>query len=1648
MYSEDLRVKHFLPNSQIFRTVAVSILTIIVVVTFPLLSVALSSNIAKAASLPVQMAYVTNGQDGTITPINLSTNPPTALSPISVGSGPDAIAVSPDDTRAYVVNNPVGTVTPIDLTTNPPTALTAFNVGTTPVAIAISPDNTRAYVVNQNPNGSSFPGTVTPINLTTNPPTELTPITVGLLPDAIAITPDGTTAYVVNYHSNDIQPITLATGKVGNPIVVNTGTSLKSISISPDGMHAFLSDGLGGDVVVISIPANATTNHIQNVGTNITDAVVSPNGTTAFASDLNNDLVTEFNPITGTVGSQTPVGYQPGQMAYSQDGSLLGVINSAGDASCTPLFTNISSVTFINVSTGVADSPVCVGNGASAIAISTVPVVSSLSPDSGTVGGGATVEINGSGFTPSSSVMFGSVPATSVTYLSSTSLQVIVPASLPSNTTASVHVTVTSTAGTSVTNSSDNFTYGRPSAYVVNQTDSTVTPIFTEPTPGIAQTPIAVGSGPVNVAMSPDGSEAYVVSSVSGTVTPIDTSTDVAGPAIDVSTGIDSAVVSPDGTMAYVCDATGNNIYPIKLNTNPPLVLPPISVGNDPSSIVLSTDGDYAYVANNNDGTVSILYLANGRPAVVSTVSAGVNPTAMAVSPDGSTLFVVDSNGGVSAGAVTPIYLDSLTAGTQIGVGKGADAIAVSPDGSTIYVAERLENQIVPIDGSTFALGTPITTGSAPSAIAISADGTLAEVTNASDNTVTPITLPSGVAGTTIAVGHHPISISTTPGPMISEMMPSLGSTVGGTQIALRGSGFTPSTQVFFGAVEATGVNVVSESQLTLNSPPGTGSVDVTVVTAQGTSAVVAPQNVFTYIAPSQSPLTLVANNQSANVTPINTLTNVSGSAIGTGNGPQGVAIAPDRSMAYVSNSGDGTITPISLATTPPTPEPAVNTCTGGGNGCGTGSLAITPDGSMLLVADSNDSEIIPYTLPSLTAQTPIPVGAGPAAIAITSDGNTAYVVNESDGTMTVLNLISGTWQAGSTTSIASAPSDIALSPDDTRAYVTDAMSSDVVIIDLTQSPPSVMPTTIPITNPKDIAVTPDGRKAYVTHAGNMVAAINLANDTVTSDFVVTNDLTGFPNAIAIDPSGGYAYAVIYGSNEVTPISTATDTPGTPIGVGTTPVGIAISIPEEPPLPPRNVVAQPENGGVVLSWFAPSSDGGSAVTSYTVTTFGPNAPAPITVPGSQKALTISGLTNYAGYRFEITATNSSGTSGPAYSEVMYPQITLGEFVPVQPDRILDTRFGTGTGGVIAPIGSGQTITLQVAGHGGVPPTGATAVVMNVTATNPTGSGGYLTVYPDDATMPTASNLNFAPGTTIPNLITVKLGADGGVKIYNFSGTTDVIADVAGWYSDGTTVAESRFNPVPPSRILDTRFGTGTGGVIAPIGSGQTITLQVAGQGGVPLTGATAVVMNVTATNPTGSGGYLTVYPTGSQIPTASNLNFSTGETIPNLVIVKLRVGGAVNIYNFSGSTDVIADVAGWYALPGGLSGSRFNPIAPSRILDTRFGTGTGGTIAPIGQGQTLTLQVTGNPGIPSTGVSSVVMNVTATNPTGAGGYLTIYPGGTTKPTASNLNFSAGETIPNLVIVKLGSSGQLEIYNFSGSTDAIADVAGWFNDGTT
>ena len=461
-------------------------------------------------------------------------------------------------------------------------------------------------------------------------------------------------------------------------------------------------------------------------------------------------------------------------------------------------------------------------------------------------------------------------------------------------------------------------------------------------------------------------------------------------------------------------------------------------------------------------------------------------------------------------------------------------------------------------------------------------------------------------------------------------------------------------------------------------------------------------------------------------------------------------------------------------------------------------------------------------------------------------------------------------------------------------------------------------------------------------------------------------------------------------------------------------------------------------GSVTVSWTAPDN-GGDTISSYVVRPS--NGGAPMTVSGNVTSTTFSGLAAGTPVSFTVVAANGIGSSPTSSSSAAVTPTSDGttvvpvgpagsKLVPLAPVRVLDTRVGTGSR--VGAVTGGESIDVQVTGLLGVPSTGVTAVVLNVIAVAPSNTS-FVTAYPTGPSRPLASSLNPTAGITAPNMVVVKVGAGGKVSLFNSDGSTQLVADIAGYYTD--TGAGSTFAPLAPARVLDTRDGTGSR--VGAVTGGESIDVQVTGLLGVPSTGVTAVMLNVIAVAPSNTS-FVTAYPTGPSRPLASSLNPTAGITAPNMVLVKVGAGGKVSLFNSDGSTQLVADIAGYFTDAG--AGSVFQPLTPSRVLDTRDGTGS--RVGAVTGGESINVQVTGLLGVPSTGVTAVVLNVIAVAPSSTS-FVTGYPTGPTRPLASSLNPTAGITAPNMVVVKVGAGGKVSLFNSAGNTQFVADVAGYY-----
>jgi hypothetical protein len=397
---------------------------------------------------------------------------------------------------------------------------------------------------------------------------------------------------------------------------------------------------------------------------------------------------------------------------------------------------------------------------------------------------------------------------------------------------------------------------------------------------------------------------------------------------------------------------------------------------------------------------------------------------------------------------------------------------------------------------------------------------------------------------------------------------------------------------------------------------------------------------------------------------------------------------------------------------------------------------------------------------------------------------------------------------------------------------------------------------------------------------------------------------------------------------------------------------------------------------------------------------------------------------------------------PGASAAAAATTTPGGYVPVPWARIMDTTAGVGV--PLAPAAANATLTFTAAGKGGVPASGAGAVVLNVTAKT-SKAAGSLTVYPSGAAKPAGANLTFAKGATVSNLVTVALGTAGQIKITNGStGTTQITADVVGYFVAGSPTAAGAFAAVASARVLDT--STGIGVPTAPLAPNGSVSANVADVGGVPASGVSSVVLNVTAKSPTAAG-TLTAYPAGAAKPAGATLTYPAGGTVSNLVTVALGPAGNVTLTNGStGTTHASIDVLGYFVGGTPAVAGTFAALPAAHVLDTTTGLGT--PKAQIPAAGTITTTINGAGGVPASGVAAVVLNVTAKNATAAGA-LKVYTAGTFKPPGAYLTFAPGTTLSELAVVAPSAAGAVSVTSTStGKVDVTADVLGYVLAGTS
>ena len=459
-----------------------------------------------------------------------------------------------------------------------------------------------------------------------------------------------------------------------------------------------------------------------------------------------------------------------------------------------------------------------------------VPVVTNLSSSSGSTAGGASVNIMGVNFTNITQVNFGGLPATSFVLNSPTSITAIAPA----ESAGAVDVTVTNTAGTSGTSSSDRYT-------------------FVSPAPVVTQLSVSSGSTDGGTALLITGTNfmgltGVFVGGVPATSFALNSPTSISAvvPATATAGAVDITVQTANGTSATSTVDQFTYVTP-----------PPSVSGLSVSSGLISGGTSVTISGTHLSGATGVSF--GGVAAASFTVNA--DGTVTAISP-ASAPGAVDITVTTAAGTSSAMSADRFTFINPIAIVTGISVPSGVTGGGTT----------VTISGSHFVGATSVLFGTIhATTFSIASDGSITAVApiapvgtvnitvvNASGTSATSVAdqftyQTSGTSGSGSGTGSNAIS-NLLALPVITDLDTSSGSTAGGNTVTLSGIGFSAVTGVMFGSVAATSYVINSDQSITAVTPAeATGVVNLILQTAAGTSTP-STSSQFTFMAPNTAP--------------------------------------------------------------------------------------------------------------------------------------------------------------------------------------------------------------------------------------------------------------------------------------------------------------------------------------------------------------------------------------------------------------------------------------------------------------------------------------------------------------------------------------------------------------------------------------------------------------------------------------------------------------------------------------------------------------------------------------------------------------------------------------------------------------------------
>ncbi|MFA1551733.1 hypothetical protein [Actinomadura chokoriensis] len=328
------------------------------------------------------------------------------------------------------------------------------------------------------------------------------------------------------------------------------------------------------------------------------------------------------------------------------------------------------------------------------------------------------------------------------------------------------------------------------------------------------------------------------------------------------------------------------------------------------------------------------------------------------------------------------------------------------------------------------------------------------------------------------------------------------------------------------------------------------------------------------------------------------------------------------------------------------------------------------------------------------------------------------------------------------------------------------------------------------------------------------------------------------------------------------------------------------------------------------------------------------------------------------------------------------------------------------------IGVGATITVNVAGKVGIPASGVASVAVNIAASGRT-SSGEVVAYPSGVAKPETTAVWFPELFYAHNLIFVKVGADGNIKLTNNdeSSTVKVFVDAHGYtMSAPGSVAGSTLVPVKPARIGQVTVPANGSALVAPLG-----------KAGIPSSGVSSALFTLSGKSDT--NGLIVTYPSGEAQPGDTTLDYGKGLVVQNQIIGRLGTDGQIKITNMgTKAITLYLDATGYFAKPtAAVKGSTIAPITPDNLVtDVTVPANGTYTVGPLGHG-----------GVPASDVSGVYLAITNYYSSGSG-VLRVYPSGTAAPATHAVAFQQTRAYSGMLPAKLGADGKINIWNDSSS----------------